>query len=332
MLTYTTRPFETDDARAYVELAANAFSVAPEGARPTDSPALVAHWHGDANPAGRAFVTLARDEGRIVGHVSAVPARFLRRDGIMVLGWQIGCFVVGASVQRQGVGRGLLASMTEPLSQRDRAFVYGFPNPRSLGVLVQHGYVSAGRAPTWIACPAPLRIGPASRVRARDGTTWDAERLDAASTRALLRDRLDAPSRAGAFVRDRAYFTWRTLHAEADARYRFVVLRRQGSDDVIALALGTHRFKGLTFTILVDAWPDVLAERLDLLVSAAGRTGAGRRVYLNANRPLRGVPLRVRVPQGRDPRPVELLVFPGSAVTPAELAAAPLITADWMGF
>jgi hypothetical protein len=277
------------------------------------------------------MVTLARSEGRIVGHVSAIPARFEKKEGTQAVGWQIGCFVVGASVQRQGVGRALLASLTEPLSKRDRAFVYGYPNPRSFGVLVQHGYVSALRAPTWIACPSPLRLGSASTVRARDGSVWDVERVDAASARSILAQGTDRTPRAGAFVRDRAYFTWRTLHAEADARYRFVSLRRRGGDGTIVVALGSHRFKGLTFTILVDAWPDVIEERLGLLVEVAGRMGPGRLVYLNTNRPIDAV-LSMRVPRARDPRPVELLVFPGTAVATAEIGGAPVITADWMGF
>lgn len=331
MLSYETRPFEPDDARAYVELAADAFSVAPEGARPTDSAALVAHFHGDANPSGRAMVTLARSEGRVVGHVSAIPARFRKRDGTDAVGWQIGCFVVGASVQRQGVGRALLASLTDPLSKRERAFVYGYPNPRSFGVLVQHGYVSALRAPTWIACPSPLRLGSKTHMRARDGTKWDVELVDAAGARSILDASPDKAPRAGAFVRDRAYFAWRTLHAEADARYRFASLRRRDGDETIVAALGSHRFKGITFTILVDAWPDVIEERLDLLVAAAGRLGPGRLVYLNTNRRV-GTALSSRVPHARDPRPVELLLFPGPAVSTAELGGAPVITADWMGF
>jgi GNAT superfamily N-acetyltransferase len=277
------------------------------------------------------MVTLARSEGRVVGHVSAIPARFRKRDGTDAVGWQIGCFVVGASVQRQGVGRGLLASLTDPLAARERAFVYGYPNPRSFGVLLQHGYVSALRAPTWIACPSPLRVGSTSRLRARDGTAWAVEHIDSSSARSMLEKEPERSRRPGAFVRDRAYFTWRTLHAEADARYRFVSLRRRDGDERIVAALGTHRFKGLTFTILVDAWPDVLDERMDVLVKAAGRCGTGRLVYLNTNRPI-GTMLSARVPRARDPRPVELLLFPGPTVSTGELGAAPVITADWMGF
>jgi hypothetical protein len=157
------------------------------------------------------------------------------------------------------------------------------------------------------------------------------ERVDAAALRSTLQGKADTSPRKGAFVRDRAYFHWRTLHSEADARYRFVWMRRRDGDEAIALALGTHRFKGLTFTIVVDAWPDVLDEHMDLLVQAAGRCGTGRLVYLNTNRPI-GTMLSMRVPHARDPRPVELLAFPSGAVTPGELAGAPVITADWMGF
>ena len=58
---------------------------------------------------------------------------------------------------------------------------------------------------------------------------------------------------------------------------------------------------------------------------------SGRLVYLNTNRPI-GASLSVRVPRAKDPRPVDLLLFPGPAVSTAELGGAPVITADWMGF
>jgi hypothetical protein len=101
---------------------------------------------------------------------------------------------------------------------------------------------------------------------------------------------------------------------------------------MIALVLSEHRFKGQRFTILVDAWPDLIDDRLDLLVPAAGRVGTGRLVYLNANRPLRGVPLKLRMPTSLDPRPIELLYLPGGSVGADELAGARAMTADWMGF
>jgi hypothetical protein len=158
------------------------------------------------------------------------------------------------------------------------------------------------------------------------------KRLDAQAMRTALEPRAEDERGRGSFVRDRAYFGWRTLHPEADARYRFVQLEQRSSGAMIALALSEHRFKGQRFTILVDAWPDVIDDQLDLLVRAAGGVGTGRLVYLNANRPLRGVRLKVCVPASLDPRPVELLHLPSGAVRADELARAPAMTADWMGF
>jgi predicted N-acetyltransferase YhbS len=332
MIAFATRAFEAYDAELYVDLAATAFQLAPRNARPTHTAQLVAHLHGDANPAGRALVTLAFQDARPVGHVSALPFRFRRRDGTSVIGWQVGCFAVDASLQRQGVGRGLIAAISAELARRGTDFVYTYPNPRSSGVFRKHGYASAGRSPTWLACPAPLRTRYASRVTAKDGTVWDAELLDASGVRAALATQRDPEPRCAAFVRDRAYFRWRTLHAEADARYRFALLKQRATGETIAVALGAHRFSGLTFTILVDAWPDVLDSHLELCVRAAGALGRGRLVYWNTNRPMRGVALSARVPRARDPRPVELLLLPGGALDANELALAPTITADWLGF
>jgi predicted N-acetyltransferase YhbS len=320
VLKITTRPAEPGDARIFVDVAARAFADAPAHARPKDRPEFVAHTHGAANPAGRAWVTLAEDDGRFVGHVSAIPFRFCRRDGSTITGRQIGCYVVDGSQQGKGVGHAMLQDLQRALSGPDvGGFVYTYPNPRSIGRFLKLGGREVARASTRIVLPARLTShGP------------PVDFVDPATALAVLDDMSDGPPKTGAFVRDKSYFRWRFLAEPAASRYRFAAAR-SGTDDFL-LALAEHTALGRRFTILVDGYPDLAGDRLGEAVYIARAAGGGRAVYLTTSPRWDRGPFSIGVPRRFDPRPVVGILMPGREDMVAELAAAPIRTGDWMGF
>ena len=292
MTSLLTRPYEPDDARTYVELAANAFSVASAHARPTDSAAFVAHVHSDRNPAGRSFATLAEHEGRCAGHLSGIPFRYRRRDGSLVTCWQLGLFAVDASLHRQGIGGALLKhQIAEHARERPADFAYGYPNPRSLGLLLSWGLRQCLHVPAHVA-PPPLRRS--SALRDERGDAWELAVVDAA--------------------------------AVDDA------LERRGGGDTMLVALAEHAALGTQFTVLVDGAPDLTQGRLGLALRAARIAGGRRPVYLTTNVRWSGGPAAVRVPRHLDPRPVVPFLMPGSEALFPELAQASYLTGDWMSF
>jgi predicted N-acetyltransferase YhbS len=325
--------FEDRHAEAQLDLVRSAFSIVPEGARPKESVDTLRHMHGEANPAGRAWMAFARFDGRLVGSVAAVPYRFRRRDGVGVTGWQIGTFAVDASAQRQGVGRALLDGITADLERLPESFVYTYPNQRSIAVFDRHGYQRLGSVPTRIHPPWP---GSASG--------WALRRIETREVPAELAQVAPADPPPPGFVRDASYFRWRFCGPSAEERYRFVACRGPSGREGFVVALASHRFLGLRFGVLADACPDVLDRHYGIALRAAGaearRAGAWL-LYVNSNvrrlgggraRPAR-VPWSVPVPDSRNPRPIELLYHPrGAAVGPEELAGSLAMTADWGGF
>lgn len=326
----TTRFAEPRDAQLFVELAERAFAHVPEHARPKDRPDFVAHTHGAANPAGRALVTLAQSEGRLVGHVSAIPFRFLRRDGNAATGWQIGCYVVDGSQQRQGIGQAILSDLQQAVARDERhGFLFGFPNRRSLGPLLRLGGREVARARTLFV--APTRSGHPA-LKDTQGREWFAMPADAEMARNALAHSPLAEATSAAFVRDAAFFHWRYLTEPAAVRYQFALVAPRGGGEVLLLVLSEHRARGLRFTVLVDVLPQVREERLALAVRAARTVRHGRPVYLTTNLRWTGAPFSFALPRSLDPRPVVDVLMPGSETLAAELEQAPILTGDWMGF
>jgi len=323
-----TRPYEPGDAREYVRLAADAFSVAGANARPTESERFVAHIHSDANPGGRSLATIAEHEGRVVGHLSGIPFRFRRRDGGELVCWQLGLFAVAADMQRGGLGAKLLRHQIAQL-ERERAgdCWYGYPNPRSLGLLLGWGLRPTAVVPAHVVLP---RLAGGALRDARGA--WELTTLDVrGAAQALERVRIPEPG-PGRFVRDAAFFRWRFLGPDADRRYRFLALERRGGDELVLVALSEHAALGTRFTVLVDGVPDLTEGRLALALEAARIQRPRRPVYLTTNARWRGGPPRVRVPRRLDPRPVLPFLLPGSEAFHPELSQAMYLTGDWMSF
>jgi predicted N-acetyltransferase YhbS len=328
MTTFISRPHLPEDARAYVRLAADAFSVARAGARPTESESFVAHIHSEANPAGRSMAGLAELEGRVVGHVSGIPFRFRRRDGAAMTCWQLGLFAVAAELQRSGLGGKLLRFLiAEVARERPGECAYGYPNPRSVGLLLHWGLKPALEVPAHVVLPR-LRRG-----RLRDaGASWELAELDAAGAAAALERVRVEETAPGRFVRDAAFFRWRFLGPDADLRYRFLALERRGSGELVLLALAEHAALGTSFTVLVDGLPDLTEGRMGLALEAARSATPRRPVYVTTNARWRGGPACVRVPRRFDPRPVLPFLLPGSEGFQPELGGATYLTGDWMSF
>ncbi|MCY2959623.1 MAG: GNAT family N-acetyltransferase [Planctomycetota bacterium] len=332
MLHVETRAFEAPDADLYVELARRAFEAVPLSQRQRDTVERVAHLHGSANPAGRAFVAIARVDGRGVGHLSGLPAHHLGRDGIRRIGWQVGCFVVDPAVQRQGVGRGLVEALSRELAARTADFVYTFPNPRSLPVFERHGYQPVGRAATRIALGRRHRAERSGAVLLAGG--FEARPIDAAAARTVLAALDAAPTEPGNFVRDPAWFAWRFLEPAVAPAYRFAhLVHPRHGQHVVAIA--EHAFRGVRFSVLADACPALSARTLPGAVRCAASLGASRFVYFTTNLPAISTgftALGSRIPARLDPRPVEFLALPGDSIDVRELGTASILTADWMGF
>jgi len=327
-----TRPFEERDAARYVELAQRAFASVPSGERRSETVERVAHLHGPRNPAGRAIVAWARFEGGLVGHASGVPARFLGRDGIPRIGWQIGSFVVDPGVQRQGVGRSLVDALSRELASRSGDFVYTFPNLRSAPVFERRGYASCTSAPTRIAIGARRTIASSGDVALDSAST--ARVFDPAAARTAVAALSASGGERGHFVRDPAWFAWRFLDPAVAAAYRFARIEHERHGEFV-IAIAEHAYRGLTFSVLADALPALTARTLPVAVRAAAAFGASRLVYFTTNLPAIGgglTALGTRIPTRLDPRPVQLLALPGGSIDLRELGAAPIQTADWMSF
>ncbi len=328
MLTIATHAAEPRDAELFVELAARAFAHVPEHARPKERPEFVAHTHGPENPAGRGLVTLAHEGETLVGHVGAIPFRFLRRDGALATGWQIGCYVVDGSQQRKGIGKAILADLSAAVAREPRGgFLFGYPNRRSLGPLLKLGGREVARARTLLVAPSLSRT-----VRDASGRRWVAQSLDAEDARIAL-GRVRCPDACrGAFVRDAAWFQWRFLAPAAASRYRFALAAPEGGGESLLLALSEHEVNGVRFTILVDALPELDAQRQGLAVALARAAGGGKPVYLTTNLRWARGPLAFALPERFDPRPVVDVLMPGGDEFAEELGGAPIQTGDWMGF
>ena len=82
-------PFDRSLAPGIAALAQRAFADVSGDAQPVLSAQLAANFLGPSNAAGVSNVALACEGNDIVGSLAAVPARFLRGDGQVVIGYQL---------------------------------------------------------------------------------------------------------------------------------------------------------------------------------------------------------------------------------------------------
>ena len=329
-LTLESRPWRSEDAALYVQLAADAFRIVSPWARPKDSVEFVARMHSELNPSGRAIVAIAHSAGRAVGHFSAIPWRLLCRDGRTATGWQLSCFAIAADLQRAGVGTKLVGAVLQAVAAQPADFAFVYPNPRSLGVFLRHGGRYLDQSETLICLPRKRRT-----LTTPDGSRLSCTPRTAHDVAPLVQSIPEVPTRPGNFVKDRSWFVWRHLGPDADARTRFVQVH--GASEHFVLVLASHRVRGIEFTVLVDVYPDILPDRYALVLEAARYAGGGRPVYLTTNLRRRvasaqGAPWTISVPRWADPRSVGTMIMPKTTLADEDLAHSAVLTGDWMSF
>lgn len=333
--------FEASCSGIVADLARRAFATAGRDAQPDQSDAFIAHILGPLNPAGCSRLAIARDGGTAIGCLAATPARFQTDEGRLVTGHQIGYFFVDRCAQGWGVGTTLLAELGGALGGDPDAFVYTYPNPRSIGLFDRSGYQRLATIPT---CVFP--VWPRRRKRRSGpfeipsyGDSWVVEELDADSAEASARQSFGEGAHETGWVRDNRFFAWRYCAPPAHGRYRFLSCRARETDELLLVVLAHHRFSGASFTIVVDLLARDPTGSVSTAVKAARRTGGTPFVYANTNFDRLGkgetapLPLRLAVPGFANPRPVELLWIADSrAITRQDLLKSLVMTGDWLGF
>lgn len=87
-------------------------------------------WLYRDNPNGLAHVTLAVEDGRLMGHYAAIPTLFVR-DGAPFTAYRSMTTMVDPASKTPGLFMRLAARAHEALSQSGVSLIYGFPNGNS---------------------------------------------------------------------------------------------------------------------------------------------------------------------------------------------------------
>jgi GNAT superfamily N-acetyltransferase len=268
----------------------------------------------EANPSGESVVAVAEEAGEWIGLVAALATDVVDVQGRLHRALQIGDFMVDERRQGRGVGVRLLGALTGALSGLGRP-VYTFPNRRSIGVFRKLGYCEVRTIPAVLFA----RRGLGGGRRRREVSLGEA---------CALADALGAPGDAGSALRkDGAYLRWRYGEIREPADYRYVLA--EAADDAVALVVSCrHRFRGVPFAVVTDAW--LRPGFRDALRCAAG--GAVGFSHVERDSAWRLPVPFLRVPERADPRPVRLLVPPDAPDSQRLFGACRFSTGDWMGF
>jgi len=329
------------------ELAENAFLAVPEHERPKDlTPGVVDALLSETNPAGTCPVALATINDTIVGCFSAVPGRLQKADGFLITGFQPAFLWVRQTHQRQGVGIALLTHLTSHLSRIPNSFIYTYPNQRSMGAFLKCGYEKVADIKTYIFpnSPSIFRKGnPGSfSIEKFPGAPWAFTVFGTSELETYL-GCVKNTRRSAGFMRDAEYLRWRYGSAEYGEKYQFMFGRNATTNDSLVIVTTAHSFSNIRIFIFSDLISATIEEHLPLAVAAVKKL-AGQQgfvfVYIETNlfercreKQFLDVPLSFAVPRCMHPRPLSLLMYPGTkTITKEELAQAPVMTGDWQGF
>ena len=238
-------------------------------------------WWFDRNPGGEGIVSLAVDEGEVVG-VAAMSFFKTRLDGVekrLAIPVNV---ATDARYRGQGVFSTLEEQNEEAAASSGSPLTVTFPNANSYPIFIRRlGWIDLPRLRLWAR---PLRVGGVVRyVLGREGEHGGMRTPDAGertlrglSVRPISRfaesmDALGARAAAGYgshFSRDADYFNWRYLDSPRD--YRCFGAYRAG--DLVGVAVVGHTFKhGVSAGFLADlvAEPDETAAVRALVARAA---------------------------------------------------------------
>ena len=256
-------------------------------------------WWFDRNPAGEGIVSLAVDEGEVIG-VAAMSFFRTRLDGVET---RLAIPVNVATDERyrgQGVFSTLQQENEEAAAASGSPLTVTFPNARSYPIFVRRlGWIDLPRLRLWarplrasgVVRYALGRAGERGGMREPDSTPRTLHGLE---VRAVERfgselDALGARAAAGYgnhFSRDAAYFNWRYLDSPRD--YRCFGAYR--GDELAGVAVVGHTFKhGVSAGFLADlvAAPEDAAPIRALVTRAVAEVKGGADALVLLPPPLR---------------------------------------------
>lgn len=89
------------------------------------------HWkYTDQNPAGRSYIWMMEEKGRLIAHFAAVPYPFKVFEKTVTASHTIGA-LVAQDYQNRGILKFVADKLFEELQREKIPFTYGFPNKRA---------------------------------------------------------------------------------------------------------------------------------------------------------------------------------------------------------
>jgi GNAT superfamily N-acetyltransferase len=276
-------------------------------------------WWFDRNPAGEGIVSLAVDEGEVVGVAAMSFFRTVLDGSVARLAIPVNV-ATDPRYRGQGVFSTLERENEAAAADAGTPLTVTFPNGASYPIFVRRlGWIDLPRLRLWAR---PLRVGAVARyllrrpgehggLRPADDASRPVRGLDVRPVERFGANFDDLGRRAGAasygnhFVRDAEYFNWRYLDSPRD--YRCFSAFRDG--ELAGVAVVGHTFKhGVSAGFLAD------------LVVAPGDSSATRALLTRALDEVRGGAdaLVLLPPPGPEagrvalhPRRLRLLLNPG---------------------
>ncbi len=219
-------------------------------------------WWFDRNPAGEGIVSLAVDEGEVVG-VAAMSFFRVQLDGAQTrLAIPVNV-ATDARYRGQGVFSTLQAENEEAAASSGSPLTVTFPNAKSYPIFVSRlGWIDLPRMRLWarplrasgVVRYALGRAGEHGGMREPDSASRSSHGLEVRPVERFGADLDELGARAAAgygnhFTRDAAYFNWRYLDSPRD--YRCFGAYR--GDALAGVAVVGHTFKhGVSAGFLAD--------------------------------------------------------------------------------